>query len=236
MKKGFWVGLALLMCLTLVQSAALAETATLAPYADIRYIDIEGFEGYSTQVYHEEEYRGEDIVTFTFNEGTVLEGNEALAAKTLEDGKNPGLGIRALHERGITGKGVNVAIIDQHLLLDHPEFSGKIAAYLDTGCNMPSSTGSMHAPAVTSILVGESVGVAPGARVYYAAVPSWLGTARIVPRRSIGLSRRMRSSPRARRFASSPSRPRRPERVRPTRKTRRCGKRPFGPRRRRGFS
>lgn len=172
MKKGLWTLFALIMGLVLAENVALAERVMLAPYADIRYI--EEFPDCSTRVYHEDEYREEDIVTFTFNADTVLEGNEELAAKTLEDGKNPGLGVRALHERGITGEGVNVAIIDQNLLLDHPEFSGKIAAYLDTGCDMPSDIGSMHAPAVTSILVGESIGVAPGARVYFAAVPSWL--------------------------------------------------------------
>ncbi|MDF2907328.1 MAG: hypothetical protein K0R34_2649 [Herbinix sp.] len=33
----------------------------------------------------------------------------------------------------------------------------------------------MHAPAVTSILVGNTIGVAPEAKVYFAAAPSWLG-------------------------------------------------------------
>jgi hypothetical protein len=35
----------------------------------------------------------------------------------LEIGKNPGLGIRSLHDRGITGRGIGVAIIDQPLLV-----------------------------------------------------------------------------------------------------------------------
>jgi len=88
----------------------------------------------------------------------------------MDDAKNPGLGIRALHERGITGKGVNVAIIDQPLFQDHPEFTGKIAAYHDVGCG---SQGSMHGPAVASLLVGATCGTAPDARVYYVAAPSW---------------------------------------------------------------
>jgi hypothetical protein len=114
-------------------------------------------------------------VTYTFNEKTVLSGSEDLQAEIMEAAKNPGLGIRALHEQGITGDGVNVAIIDQNLLLNHPEFAGKIAAYYDTGCELPETEGSMHAPAVTSILVGNEIGVAPGANVYFAATPSWLG-------------------------------------------------------------
>lgn len=143
--------------------------ARLKPYDDIRglFDAIERFK--------EDEYDPEDIVTFTFNEGTVLEGNEKLQEEIMENGKNPGLGIRGLHEEGITGKGINVAIIDQNLLLHHPEFDGKIAKYYDTGCNQGEKSGSMHAPAVTSILVGNTIGVAPDTQVYFAAAPSWLG-------------------------------------------------------------
>ena len=42
----------------------------------------------------------------------------------MEMGKNPGLGVRGLHARGITGKGVRIAIIDQPLPVDHEEFGG----------------------------------------------------------------------------------------------------------------
>jgi subtilisin family serine protease len=86
---------------------------------------------------------------------------------------NPGLGVRRLHARGITGKGVNVGIIDQPLFQDHPEFAGKIAAYHDVGCNTEES--SMHGPAVASLLVGTQCGTAPGARLYHVAAPSWTG-------------------------------------------------------------
>ena len=88
----------------------------------------------------------------------------------LDEAKNPGLGIRELHARGITGAGVNVAIIDQPMYLNHPEFVGKVVAYHDVGCD---SDHSMHGPAVTSLLVGTNCGTAPDAMVYYVAVPSW---------------------------------------------------------------
>ncbi len=139
----------------------------IKPYDDIRAVfDKKG-------IFSENEYRADDIVTFTFNEGTILEGNEKLQDEVMNNGKNPGLGIRELHEEGITGKGINVAIIDHNLLLHHPEFDGKIAGYYDTGCLQGANSGSMHAPAVTSILVGNTIGVAPDARVYFAAAPSW---------------------------------------------------------------
>lgn len=141
----------------------------LKPYDDIRAM----FDKKS--MFEENEYSADDIITFTFNEGTILKGNEKLQDEIMNNGKNPGLGIRELHKEGITGKGINVAIIDQNLLLHHPEFDGKIAEYYDTGCAQGANSGSMHAPAVTSILVGDTIGVAPDAKVYFAAAPSWTG-------------------------------------------------------------
>src|SRR3954454_19924350 len=41
------------------------------------------------------------------------------AARVMDLGKNPGLGLRALHARGITGAGVGIGIIDQALLVQH---------------------------------------------------------------------------------------------------------------------
>ena len=73
---------------------------------------------------------------------------------------NPGLGIRNLHAQGITGKGITVAIIDHPMLLEHPEFQGKVVKYYDLGTNLLVS---MHGPAVTSLLVGNNIGTAPDA-------------------------------------------------------------------------
>jgi len=83
--------------------------------------------------------------------------------------------VRALHAQGLTGKGVSVAIIDQNLVwpADHPEFAGKIVQYRDFGTDQPANSSSMHGPAVASLLVGEGVGTAPAARLYFAAAPSW---------------------------------------------------------------
>ena len=115
------------------------------------------------------------VATLTFNQKTVWPEPakmppDSKPEEVLKDAMNPGLGIRKLHQQGITGKGVNVAIIDQPLYLDHPEFAGKILAYHDTGCGTQSS---MHGPAVASLLVGTNCGTAPDARLYYAAAPSW---------------------------------------------------------------
>jgi serine protease AprX len=111
------------------------------------------------------------IRTLQFNRKTIWPAPEKMPVsidpnQLLTDGMNPGLGIRELHREGITGKGVNVAIIDQAMYLDHPEFVGKIVVYHDIAAGNESS---MHGPAVTSLLVGANCGTAPDARVYYVA-------------------------------------------------------------------
>ncbi|MDH4240904.1 MAG: hypothetical protein OEW48_15205, partial [Phycisphaerae bacterium] len=60
------------------------------------------------------------IPTLRFNQKTVWPQPDKMPPgnkpdKVLKDTMNPGLGVRRLHKQGITGKGVNVAIIDQPL-------------------------------------------------------------------------------------------------------------------------
>lgn len=83
-------------------------------------------------------------------------------------GTDPGLGIRTLHTRGITGKGIAVGIIDQTLLVNHVEYADRLRLYeeIHTPTNTPAQ---MHGPAVASIAVGKTVGVAPEAELYYIA-------------------------------------------------------------------
>ncbi len=89
----------------------------------------------------------------------------------LENGKNPGLGLRELHNQGITGKGINVAIIDQKLDTNHREYASNIASYEEFGKSTKEGI-SMHGPAVSSLLVGKNCGVAPEAKLHYYANPS----------------------------------------------------------------
>lgn len=87
---------------------------------------------------------------------------------TLELGKDPGLGIRDLHARGIDGRGVGIAILDQPLLVDHQEYSDRLRFYEEINYDSGSEA-AMHGCAVASIAVGKTVGVAPGADLYYIA-------------------------------------------------------------------
>ncbi len=92
-------------------------------------------------------------------------------AQIVANAKNPGLGIRALHEKGIDGTGVGIAIIDQPLLLGHTEYTNNLTRYDETG--LKDLSPQMHGSPVTSIAVGKNLGVAPGASLTYFAVPMW---------------------------------------------------------------
>jgi subtilisin family serine protease len=88
----------------------------------------------------------------------------------METGKNPGLGVRSLHEQGITGEGIGIAIIDQALLVDHVEYKDRIRLYEEAEDVVGGwEQASMHGPAVASIAVGKTVGVAPAADLYFIA-------------------------------------------------------------------
>jgi len=118
------------------------------------------------------------LETLPFDSQTKWPGPDKLPegfnpVQLLEDGKNPGLGIRALHKQGIDGRGVGIAIIDQPLLKDHIEYADRIVQY--EAIDIQGFPLQMHGPPVSSIAVGKTCGVAPGAAFYYFAVPMWKG-------------------------------------------------------------
>lgn len=140
--------------------------SVLEPYSDVRGIN-------EMKRIRLGEYIPEDIITYWYNQNTIFEGNEETAIRIMENGKNPGLGVPLLHQQGIIGDSVTLAMIDQPLLLNHPEYVGKIASYHTIGLTDKDSPSSMHGPAVTSLLAGETIGTAPGAKIYYVALKFW---------------------------------------------------------------
>lgn len=90
-------------------------------------------------------------------------------ARLLEEGKNPGLGIRSLHEQGIDGRGVGIAIIDQPLLKNHQEYAEQLVMYKAMDLQTRFSSPQMHGPAVASIALGKTCGVAPKSVLYFFA-------------------------------------------------------------------
>ena len=119
----------------------------------------------------------ETLAEQTFDEQTVWPGQANLphgfsASAWLETGKDPGLGLRQLHARGLIGRDISVAIFDKPIRYDHQEFGGRLAYRQVAPKHRKRSTLHFHGMACASILAGQTCGVAPGARIYYFAVPN----------------------------------------------------------------
>lgn len=148
-------------------------------YCENRNISIEKFKDLRKLDLSNQDLRNISVgvlMTTDFDTETKWPSKEKLPANfspeiILENGKNPGLGIKELHKQDITGKGINVAIIDQKLDLSHQEYSDNIISYEEIGKSGKEDI-SMHGPAVASIFVGKDCGIAPEAKLRYEANPS----------------------------------------------------------------
>lgn len=106
-----------------------------------------------------------DLDTKTVWPQTLPEGFDPVALQEL--GKNPGLGVRTLHEQGIDGRGISVGIVDFPLLVGHKEYADRLIHYEEIPeSNYPAA---MHGAAVASLAVGKTCGVAPAAKLYFIA-------------------------------------------------------------------
>ncbi len=147
------------------------DTANLKPFSDLR-----GFR-MTPRKLRKADFRDKLDVLYTCDFDTRTPWDKMKIPKAFNPGKviewakNPGLGIRALHREGITGKGVKVAVIDFFLLKGHEEYRDKISLYTTVN-GVPKDDpgkGSMHGTLVASLLVGEQCGVAPGASLFFYA-------------------------------------------------------------------
>jgi len=142
---------------------SLSEVASESAFSlDVRCTDISATDLRNSSV---------DPYSLTFDDGTIWPPAARMPsdvdwARIMDLGKNPGLGMRAVQQQGITGRGVGIAIIDQPLLTEHVEYAGQLRWYEEINSLGQGNT-SMHGPAVASIAVGKTVGVAPEADLYY---------------------------------------------------------------------
>lgn len=95
----------------------------------------------------------------------------ATTDKRLEAAKNPGLGVRALHKQGITGKGVSIAYIGYGIQngdiskFTHSEWDTKqIKGYVNLGHGSKPTPSEAYRG--TSMMIGKTVGTAPDANLY----------------------------------------------------------------------
>ena len=112
---------------------------------------------------------GDKIKYMNFDEKTIFPATDKLPKgfdpkKLLEDGKNPGLGVRDLHKHGITGKGITVAILDNGLdTPEHPEIKNNLIHHEIIGATFSH----YHGLVCASLLCGKTTGVAPDAKLVY---------------------------------------------------------------------
>ena len=87
----------------------------------------------------------------------------------LESAKTPTDTIN-LHKSGKTGKGISIAIIDQRLNREHPEYANNIKHYSVFG-PWDKNGIDYHGSLVSGCAVGHTTGTAPDANLYYFAAP-----------------------------------------------------------------
>lgn len=116
-----------------------------------------------------------DVDKISFDHNTVFPKDtnklpKGFDAKKIADmHRTPGLNVHKLHEMGIDGTGVSMAIIDTKLA-PHFEYNDNLAWYEEfLNDEHMNPEGEMHGSAVSSIAVGKNVGVAPKAKLYYFA-------------------------------------------------------------------
>lgn len=118
-----------------------------------------------------------------FNQSTIWPDSSKLPSdltpeELMESAKYPGMQIKDLHDKEITGKNVHVAIIDQCMgkALDHPEYKDAIAEFKtffpEEIVNSDDYSGtSFHGSFVTGLLAGKNTGIAPDVKLHYIEVP-----------------------------------------------------------------
>lgn len=93
----------------------------------------------------------------------------------LEKGKNFGLGLDKLHQIGLNGNCINIAIIDWTYDYNNPEMidsenGSKILLYDDSKVDKKfRDDDGFHGKTVSSLLVGNNVGVSPKSKLFYFA-------------------------------------------------------------------
>lgn len=147
-----------------------------------RYSSMDKRYGFSSFDYTQSDFRNLSIgllATQSFDNRTRWPIKERLPdkfdpAEWLEGGKNPGLGVIMLHEEGVTGKGISIAIFDKPINANHDEIREKIT-YIPVSSEYANhfqhKRHHFHGINCASILCGKTVGVAPDSKLFYFAVP-----------------------------------------------------------------
>ena len=113
----------------------------------------------------------EVLFNIPFNSETVYGPTNFPYAQIFEQMKTPGLSIRELHQKGIDGSGINIAVIDKPILKLHSEFTDCLAEYTLISEKERGNDFHFHGMTCASFACGKTTGTAPGAKLYYYAYP-----------------------------------------------------------------
>lgn len=93
----------------------------------------------------------------------------------LEDSKQP-TEMKGVHSLGKTGKNIGIAIIDQRLNREHPEYADRIKHYEAVGIwpENDTTTPDYHGSLVVGCAAGKTTGTAPEADIFYFAANNWV--------------------------------------------------------------
>ncbi|MFQ6729946.1 MAG: S8 family serine peptidase [Alphaproteobacteria bacterium] len=93
----------------------------------------------------------------------------------LEKAKQP-TEMKSVHSIGKTGKNIGIAIIDQRLYREHPEYADRIKHYEAVGTwpENDTTTPDYHGSLVVGCAAGKTTGTAPDADIYYFAANNWV--------------------------------------------------------------
>ena len=97
----------------------------------------------------------------SFSTKTIMGDNDYFIIN--DDMYKPEESVIKLHEEGLDGKDVNVAVIDYCFKTVHNEIKDSLVSYTNMGDARPH----FHGSTVSSIFCGKNIGIAPGAKLHF---------------------------------------------------------------------
>lgn len=118
------------------------------------------------------ETRKYDLEHSIFDNFTIwpdLKGTGFDPEKILNINLTPGMNIKKIHKKGITGKDVTVAVIDLPLSFQHNEYNRPVV-FMDSFPHREEKENSLHGSYIVSSIIGKNIGIAPDANCLFYSV------------------------------------------------------------------
>lgn len=87
--------------------------------------------------------------------------------EVLDINKTPGYHMKEVHEAGLTGKNINIAVIGPSILENHQEYKDSLTYIPLQNPQNPQKPSTVVGTQIASLLVGKTTGLVPDAHLYY---------------------------------------------------------------------